>query len=122
MEIFSKYGLAVDIEIIKAKSIMGENEIILRENCLSIGSLLEIPFGPRKPRCPPSFSFNAPTCRINTFYIARALAIDKPILLEGSPGAGKSSLIVSLAMATGQSLIRLNLSEQTVGFKMLSLG
>ncbi|CAK5046856.1 unnamed protein product [Meloidogyne enterolobii] len=34
-------------------------------------------------------------------------------MLEGSPGSGKSSLVMALAAATGHKLIRLNLSEQT---------
>ena len=48
------------------------------------------------------------------FRVARALLIEKPILLEGAPGSGKSSLIVALAAATGHPLTRLNLSDQTV--------
>lgn len=49
------------------------------------------------------------------FYrLARSLMIDKPVLLEGAPGSGKSSLIVALAALTGHTLTRLNLSDQTV--------
>lgn len=43
----------------------------------------------------------------------RALQLRRPILLEGSPGAGKTSLISALAKATGHNLVRINLSEQT---------
>lgn len=63
---------------------------------------------------PTTFFFDAPTCKQNVFRVARAMLSSKPIMLEGSPGAGKSSLVVALAAATGNSLIRLNLSEQTV--------
>lgn len=61
-----------------------------------------------------NFSFDVPTTKQNLYRVARAMLSAKPIMLEGSPGAGKSSLIVALAAATGNSLIRLNLSEQTV--------
>ncbi|KAL3086989.1 hypothetical protein niasHT_025513 [Heterodera trifolii] len=64
-------------------------------------------------RLPVGFSLNAPATRRNALRVARALASTKPVMLEGSPGAGKSSLIVALAAATGHKLVRLNLSEQT---------
>lgn len=75
-----------------------------------------IEYGPLKPEIPVNFSFDAPTCKENIFRVARAMLSAKPIMLEGSPGAGKSSLIVALAVATGNPLIRLNLSDQTVNF------
>lgn len=36
-----------------------------------------------------------------------------PILLEGSPGVGKSSLVDALARESGHTLVRINLSEQS---------
>lgn len=60
------------------------------------------------------FAFGAPTSSKNLLCVARGMASTKPIMLEGSPGAGKSSLIVALADVTGNDLVRLNLSEQTV--------
>lgn len=41
------------------------------------------------------------------------MVLDKPILLEGSPGVGKTSLIESLAKICGKRFIRVNLNDQT---------
>lgn len=41
------------------------------------------------------------------------MLILQPILLEGSPGVGKSSLVAALAAVSGHRLVRINLSEQT---------
>ncbi len=61
-----------------------------------------------------SFAFSAQTTLRNAFNVARALQIPhKSILLEGSPGAGKTSLIAALAAVTRRQLVRINLSEQT---------
>lgn len=61
-----------------------------------------------------TFSFNAPTTARNALRVVRGFAANKPIMLEGNPGSGKSSLISALAAVTGNKLIRLNLSDQTV--------
>ncbi|KAH8914454.1 hypothetical protein BT69DRAFT_1357891 [Atractiella rhizophila] len=59
------------------------------------------------------FSFVAPTARSNTLKLLRALQISKPVLLEGDPGVGKTSLVLALAAACGYEAIRINLSDQT---------
>ncbi|KAJ3199798.1 AAA ATPase midasin, partial [Entophlyctis luteolus] len=70
-------------------------------------------------KCGPSpttdlrFTLQAPTTSINALRVLRAMRLSKPVLLEGSPGVGKSSLVSSLAAACGYSLCRINLSEQT---------
>lgn len=60
-----------------------------------------------------SFAFDAPTTRISALRVLRALQLGKAVLLEGSPGVGKTTLVGALAAATGHRLTRINLSEQT---------
>lgn len=79
---------------------------------LKVGHL-RVPFGPITPKIPKAFSLKAPTCAENFYRIARGLLINKPILLEGAPGCGKSSTVMALAQLTGNPITRLNLSDQT---------
>ncbi|KAL3824480.1 hypothetical protein ACJIZ3_020509 [Penstemon smallii] len=59
------------------------------------------------------FEFLAPTTRKNTLRVLRAMQLKKPVLLEGSPGVGKTSLVVALGRFSGHTVVRINLSEQT---------
>ncbi|KAF9893737.1 hypothetical protein FE257_009907 [Aspergillus nanangensis] len=61
----------------------------------------------------PDFIMDAPTTIANSVRIARGLQLPKPILLEGSPGVGKTTLVTAIARALGKPLTRINLSEQT---------
>ena len=61
----------------------------------------------------PSYSLDAPTTKANVLKIVRALQVEKPILLEGSPGVGKTTLVSAIARITGMPLTRINLSDQT---------
>lgn len=71
-----------------------------------------IPFGPSSVSHI-KFSLDAPTTKENLRRIIRAMQVKKPILMEGSPGVGKTSLIVNLAAVSGHPLTRVNLSEHT---------
>ena len=71
-----------------------------------------IPKGPQKP-APHSYDIQAPTTRDNAMRLVRASQLSKPILLEGSPGVGKTSLVTTLANICGYHLCRINLSDQT---------
>ncbi len=60
-----------------------------------------------------SFHFDAPTTALNAMRVLRGCQLPKAILLEGSPGVGKTSLISALAGLTGHQLRRINFSDQT---------
>lgn len=62
------------------------------------------------------FSFTAPTTAFNTLRLLRGMQLKKAILLEGSPGVGKTSLVMMLAKCTNNKILRINLSDQTVSF------
>ncbi|KAH8085408.1 midasin [Cristinia sonorae] len=78
---------------------------------VQLGSFF-IPKGPNTAR-PNLFSFQAPTTRDNVSRVVRACQLSKPVLLEGSPGVGKTSLVAALANICGYNLCRINLSDQT---------
>ncbi|KAL6842329.1 hypothetical protein ACP4OV_027756 [Aristida adscensionis] len=59
------------------------------------------------------FEIMAPTTSKNVLRVLRGMQLPKPLLLEGSPGVGKTSLIVALAGFSGHNVVRINLSEQT---------
>ncbi|WVR04698.1 hypothetical protein IAU60_001709 [Kwoniella sp. DSM 27419] len=71
-----------------------------------------VPLGPVRSQ-ETMFRFNAPTTALNTMRLLRGSQLPKAILLEGSPGVGKTSLVSALAAAAGHVLQRINLSDQT---------
>lgn len=100
-----------EIASLKADSEFEEDKEF--ENVTRFGiSPFFIPLGPSLTK-PVKFTLYAPTTKKNCLRILRAMQLSKPVLLEGSPGVGKTSLISSLASVSQNMLVRINLSEQT---------
>lgn len=88
-----------------------EPELAIGEGFVQIGefSVARMPNGEDDS----AFAFDAPTTKMNLMRVIRALAVNKPVLLEGNPGVGKTTLVSALAQACGRPLTRINLSDQT---------
>ncbi|XP_050541449.1 midasin [Daktulosphaira vitifoliae] len=73
-----------------------------------------IPQGNLPQKFVAEFSFETPIAKQNIKRLLRCMQIEnRAILLEGSPGVGKTSLVQAIAKASGHELTRINLSEQT---------
>ena len=93
-------------------SILNET-IHINTNSLTFGSY-SISRGSINYNDQEEYSFKAPTTLLNVQRLLRAMQLkNKPILIEGNPGVGKTSLVMALARLAGYSYIRINLSEQT---------
>lgn len=68
---------------------------------------------PNAPKVADTFNFDAPTTRANAMRVVRAMQLAKPVMLEGSPGVGKTALVTAISAVAGVPLTRINLSEQT---------
>ncbi|KAF4835326.1 Midasin [Colletotrichum siamense] len=86
-------------------------QVAVTEERLSVGDF-SLPREAHR-KSDPSFAFDAPTTRLNAMRVMRSLQMRKPILLEGSPGVGKTTLVAALARVCGRPLTRINLSDQT---------
>jgi len=59
------------------------------------------------------YCLNSKSTKENIQRILRCLLMDNPVMLEGSPGVGKTSIIETLGAVTRNKVVRINLSEQT---------
>lgn len=83
--------------------------------------IITIPFfinyvGVNEVHFPDKYSLSATGPKCNALRLLRALQLSKPVLLEGTPGVGKTSLVMALGQASGHNVVRINLSEQTVSY------
>ncbi|GMK55960.1 hypothetical protein CspeluHIS016_0210160 [Cutaneotrichosporon spelunceum] len=92
-------------------AVAGDTAISVTDNKVSIGHFA-IPRGPLAV-VDTAFRFEAPTTALNAMRVLRGCQLPKAILLEGSPGVGKTSLVSALAATAGFHLQRINLSDQT---------
>ncbi|KAJ3030565.1 UNVERIFIED_CONTAM: AAA ATPase midasin [Siphonaria sp. JEL0065] len=109
--LLSEGDISLDNFLVEISFYVEKLQIIREDDVFGIPPFL-VKCGPEAKK-DVKFALHAPTTSINALRVLRALRLSKPVLLEGSPGVGKSSLISSLATTCGYSLCRINLSEQT---------
>lgn len=110
-QVWRMTGVCPDRTTLQEKFVK-ELQVVNSDTMFGVGPFL-IPRGKGHGNGPNMFTFKAPRTCINLLRLLRGLQLKKPLLLEGSPGVGKTSLVVALAKASGHSIVRINLSEQT---------
>ncbi|KAG8823439.1 hypothetical protein FRC19_003943 [Serendipita sp. 401] len=99
------------LQIVPFKQPLDPTEFILSSDSVRVGPFA-VPMG-KEDSNSTTFETQAPTTLNNLLRILRASQLEKPILLEGSPGVGKTSVVTALASLGRHKLCRINLSDQT---------
>ncbi|KEG15416.1 putative dynein heavy chain [Trypanosoma grayi] len=107
---FGTRGLR-DVCLARAKDVSNMDESCLQVPFWELFDTMEEPSLP--PEMEKRFFFGAPSTRRNLSKLLRASIMRKAVLLEGSPGVGKTSIVEALGCALGKRVVRINLSEQT---------
>ncbi|KAG5506394.1 hypothetical protein JKF63_05897 [Porcisia hertigi] len=99
------------------QELMQSGHAVIDHTSLVARPFWEVCDGMAEPQLPTSmqgrFFFGAPATRRNLSKLMRAGLVKKAVLLEGSPGVGKTSIVEALGCALGRPVVRINLSEQT---------
>ena len=99
----------LDTEMI---SELGPSPFLVQAGAMTIAKTFAYKTGPAGPR-PSGFCWTSPSTVSTLIKLGRAMMLDRPIILEGSPGVGKTSIVAALAAESGYDVTRINLSEQT---------
>ncbi|KAJ2358747.1 AAA ATPase midasin, partial [Coemansia sp. RSA 2618] len=110
------YADMSDLGVVPARDIMGSSDLpsaVVTHDGGRVGVRPFLVEAGADAGAADGFALHAPTTFDNLVKVLRAMQVGKPLLLEGSPGVGKTTLVSTLAKVAGHRLVRINLSDQT---------
>jgi len=113
---YLNYDLVDDFQRFGVKPFLLKKEDIVdyRTNLSEVnGDLMDIDDEKKHQNAKQSFVFTSCNIKENLLKVVRALSTKKPILIEGSPGVGKTTIIQNIAKKINKKIFRINLSEHT---------